>query len=105
MYSDTQYGRTVPRVYRKGLERDKAVLWIVEEFAFSLLVFDFGGEVLNGNCSVGQLTTIGFSQQLLNGVSLGKSYVKSGFLSKRISSSQIYIRSDGTYWLCLPPQH
>jgi acid phosphatase len=57
-------------------------------------VFDFGGEPLNGNCSVGQLTTTGFNQQLLNGGCLRKSYVESGFLGKTITSSQIYIRSD-----------
>ena len=68
------------------------------------VVFDFGGEPLNGNCSVGQLTTTGFNQQLLNGGCLRKSYVESGFLGKTITSSQIYIRSDGIYSICLGPQ-
>ena len=72
---------------------------LLKSLPFSPPVFDFGGEALNGNCSVGQLTTIGFHQQLLNGGSLRKRYVESGFLSKKISSSQIYIRSDGMYFM------
>lgn len=58
-------------------------------------VFQFGDEVLKGNCSVGQLTTIGFYQHLMNGYSLRKAYVDSGFLSKNLSRSEVYIRSDG----------
>lgn len=64
---------------------------------FSLLtdtVFNSNGEVLNGNCSVGQLTTIGFKQQEENGLQLKKSYVDSGFLATTITPSEIYIRSD-----------
>lgn len=57
-------------------------------------VFDFNGEELNGNCSVGQLTTIGYEQHLLNGASLRKTYVESGFLSDTISPSEVYLRSD-----------
>ena len=58
-------------------------------------MFDFGGEALMGNCSVGQLTTIGFSQQQLNGGYLRKAYVDTGFLNSTISPSEIYLRSDG----------
>ena len=60
-------------------------------------VFDSNGEVLNGNCSAGQLTVTGFEQHLLNGFLLKKSYVDSGFLASNITPSEIYIRSDG--WL------
>jgi hypothetical protein len=74
MYYNTQYGPVVPRLYRK--------------------VFGFGGEPLNGNCSVGQLTTIGFHQQQVNGGSLRKAYVDTGFLSDVISPSETYLRSD-----------
>lgn len=56
--------------------------------------FLFGDETLNGNCSIGQLTTIGYNQQLANGKALMQAYVKSGFLDDTISSSEIYIRSD-----------
>ena len=59
-----------------------------------ITVFNSGGEWLNGNCSVGQLTSIGFNQHQANGASLLESYVKSGFLKNSITSSQIYIRSD-----------
>ena len=48
-----------------------------------------------GNCSVGQLTTIGFNQQQLNGGYLRKAYVDTGFLNSTISPSEIYLRSDG----------
>ena len=58
-------------------------------------VFLSRDEVLNGNCSVGQLTTIGFFQHKINGASLRETYVDSGFLEKAITPSQIYIRSDG----------
>ena len=61
---------------------------------FLVTVFGFGGEALNGNCSVGQLTTIGFDQQLPNGGSLKKAYVDTGFLSTVLSPSEIYLRSD-----------
>ena len=43
---------------------------------------------------MGQLTTIGFSQQLVNGGSLRKAYVDCGFLRSTISPSEIYLRSD-----------
>ena len=59
-------------------------------------MFKSGVEEINGNCSVGQLTTIGFYQHQVNGGYLRKGYVESGFLNKMITSSQIYIRSDGT---------
>ncbi len=57
-------------------------------------MFKLGNEVLNGNCSVGQLTTIGYHQQMMNGQALKSAYVDSGFLDKKISSSEVYIRSD-----------
>ena len=57
-------------------------------------MFDFGGEPLNGNCSVGQLTEPGFNQHLVNGGQLKKAYVDSGFLNPSISASEIYLRSD-----------
>ena len=59
------------------------------------VVFKFGDEALNGNCSLGQLTTIGLKQQMTNGMMLKKAYVDSGFLSGQINRSEIYIRSDG----------
>ena len=61
-------------------------------------VFGSDGEWLNGNCSVGQLTTTGFEQQLMNGQYLRKSYVESGFLSSCITPSEIYIRSDSMWF-------
>lgn len=65
-------------------------------------VFNSNGEVLNGNCSVGQLTVTGFDQHLINGMSLKKSYVDSGFLASNITPSEIYIRSDGQLAAVLP---
>ena len=59
------------------------------------IVYKFGNETLNGNCSVGQLTDIGFEQQLQNGKTLSDAYVNSGFLSPQLSSREVYIRSDG----------
>ncbi|KAL5471126.1 hypothetical protein EMCRGX_G029209 [Ephydatia muelleri] len=76
MYSDTQYGMFLPRVYRK--------------------VYQFG-ESLPGNCSAGQLTTIGFNQQIQNGASLRKAYVDTGFLPANFDGDEIYLRSDGKY--------
>ena len=58
-------------------------------------VYKFGNETLNGNCSVGQLTQIGFGQQLQNGKTLYDAYISSGFLSPRLSSQEVYVRSDG----------
>lgn len=65
-------------------------------------VFNSNGEVLNGNCSVGQLTVTGFHQHLMNGMSLKKSYVDSGFLASNITPSAIYIRSDSQLAAVLP---
>ena len=60
-------------------------------------MFAFGEEDLQGNCSVGQLTTIGYAQQLKNGASLRKAYVDTGLLlSSKLSSQEVYIHSDGT---------
>ena len=58
------------------------------------VVFRSGDEALKGNCSVGQLTKIGFNQLLMNGYSLRQAYVESGFLQTTISPSEVYIRSD-----------
>lgn len=49
---------------------------------------------MNGNCSVGQLTSIGYSQHLANGKSLNMAYVKTGFLKSSLDPSEVYIRSD-----------
>ena len=57
-------------------------------------MFKTGIEALNGNCSVGRLTTIGFSQQVQNGKVLKTAYVNTGFLDNKISPSEVYIRSD-----------
>ena len=65
-------------------------------------VFNSNGEVLNGNCSVGQLTVTGFKQHLFNGLMLSKSYVGSGFLASNITPSEIYIRSDSQLVAVLP---
>lgn len=59
------------------------------------IVYRFGEETLTGNCSLGQLTAIGFNQQQTNGMMLKKAYVDSGFLSGKINTTEIYIRSDG----------
>lgn len=73
---------------------------------FCFVVYKFGNEVLNGNCSVGQLTKIGFEQQMNNGKTLRDAYVGSGFLSQNLSSSEVYIRSDGKFVSQkLPLQH
>ena len=66
-----------------------------------LVVYKFGNEVLNGNCSVGQLTNIGFEQQIRNGKALREAYVSSGFLSPNLTNTQVYIRSDGKF-MCWP---
>ena len=47
-----------------------------------------------GNCSVGQLTKVGFMQQEKNGDVLRKAYVDSTFLKQNLSASEVYIRSD-----------
>ena len=52
-------------------------------------------EVMNGNCSVAQLTAIGYSQHLANGRSLNAAYVKKGFLKSTLDPSEVFIRSDG----------
>ena len=49
---------------------------------------------MNGNCSVGQLTSIGYSQHLANGKSLNMAYVKTGFLKSSLDPSEVYIQSD-----------
>ena len=53
------------------------------------------GEMLPGNCSVGQLTTIGFNQHIQNGASLRKAYVDTGFIPANFDGDEIYLRSDG----------
>lgn len=68
-------------------------------YSFYVIVFMPTNEVMNGNCSVGQLTTIGYSQHLSNGHSLNSAYVKTGFLSPSLDPSEVYIRSDGTKFI------
>ncbi|XP_011406697.1 PREDICTED: counting factor 60-like [Amphimedon queenslandica] len=51
-------------------------------------------EEMHGNCSVAQLTTIGYKQHLANGGSLNSAYVKNGFLTPSLDPSQVFIRSD-----------
>ena len=58
-------------------------------------MYKFGIEEMRGNCSVGQLTTVGYAQQVANGRALRKAYVESGFLSDHISPAEVYLRSDG----------
>ena len=50
---------------------------------------------MRGNCSVAQLTTIGYKQHLANGGSLNSAYVKNGFLTPSLDPTQVFIRSDG----------
>ena len=68
-------------------------------YSFYVIVFMPTNEIMNGNCSVGQLTTIGYSQHLSNGHSLNSAYVKTGFLSPSLNPSEVYIRSDGTKFI------
>ena len=58
-------------------------------------VYSFGDETLRGNCSVGQLTSIGFKQHIDNGGHLATAYVNGQFLSKALNTSELYLRSDG----------
>ena len=51
-------------------------------------------EILNGSCSVGQLTSLGYKQHLLNGKALKDAYVNSGFLKPTLDPSEVFIRSD-----------
>ena len=57
-------------------------------------MFAIGNEPLHGNCSVAQLTKIGFVQQLSNGKVMKKAYIDSGFLSDQLNEKELYIRSD-----------
>ena len=93
------------QIAEQGLRHMTYILWLpianedviivaLTDFLVLILVFLFGDEVLNGNCSVGQLTTIGYNQQLANGKALRQAYVEKGFLGSKISLSEIYIRSD-----------
>lgn len=56
-------------------------------------VFYTGREEVPGNCALGQLTSIGFKQQLDNGENYRKVYVDSGFLLKNFSSVEHRVRS------------
>ena len=69
---------------------------LLEHSFFPASVYQFG-ESLPGNCSAGQLTTIGFNQQIQNGASLRKAYVDTGFLPVNFDGDEIYLRSDGKY--------
>jgi acid phosphatase len=57
-------------------------------------VFMPSGEVMNGDCSVGQLTSIGYKQHLTNGHSLNAAYVKTNFLKPTLDPSEVHLRSD-----------
>lgn len=59
------------------------------------IVYSFGDETLRGNCSVAQLTSIGFKQHVDNGGHLANAYVNGRFLSKSLNTSELYLRSDG----------
>lgn len=72
---------------------------VMSNFFLLIAVYKFGNKTLYGNCSIGQLTKIGFEQELLNGKTLHDAYVSSGFLSPTLSNSEVYIRSDGTFIL------
>ena len=63
--------------------------------AFLAVVYSFGDETLRGNCSISQLTSIGFNQQKTNGQNLAQAYVDGTFLSKTLDPTQLYLRSDG----------
>ena len=70
---------------------------VYTSFCLTIPVYKFGNETLNGNCSVGQLTKIGFGQQMQNGQTLYNAYVSTGFLNPNLSSSEVYVRSDGKF--------
>ena len=70
---------------------------VMSNYQLLIAVYKFGNKTLYGNCSIGQLTKIGFEQQLLNGKTLHDAYVSSGFLSPPLSNSEVYIRSDGMF--------
>lgn len=58
-------------------------------------MFDTGREELPGNCALGQLTSVGFKQQLTLGEHFRTVYVDNSFLSSNLTSKELYIRSDG----------
>jgi len=60
-----------------------------------VLVYSFGDETLRGNCSVAQLTSLGYWQHIENGKQLASAYTSGGFLSKTLDPREIYLRSDG----------
>lgn len=60
-------------------------------------VFDTGREQLPGNCALGQLTSIGFKQDITAGEQFRTVYVESGFLSSNFTSKELYVRSDDVY--------
>ncbi|XP_028391161.1 counting factor 60-like [Dendronephthya gigantea] len=60
-------------------------------------VFYTGREEVPGNCALGQLTSIGFKQQLSNGENYRKIYVESGFLSPNFSSVEHRVRSTNMF--------
>ncbi len=70
---------------------------VITTCVLSLSVYLGTDEVLNGNCSVAQLTTKGYSQHLANGKALHEAYVSSGFLGKTLDPTEVYLRSDGKW--------
>lgn len=58
-------------------------------------MFYTGREEIPGDCALGQLTSIGFKQQVKNGENYRKIYVDSGFLSTNFSSVEHRVRSTG----------
>ena len=65
------------------------------KYATVFVVFYTGREEVPGNCALGQLTSVGFKQQLENGENYRNVYVDSGFLSKNFSSVEHRVRSTG----------
>lgn len=47
-----------------------------------------------GDCLVGQLTDKGYQQELGNGAVYKQAYVNSGFLSKDLLDTEVWLRSD-----------
>lgn len=69
----------------------------INYYSSILLVFDTGREELPGNCALGQLTSIGFKQDITVGEHFRTVYVESGFLSNNFTSKELYVRSDGEF--------
>ena len=59
-----------------------------------LLVHLKTNDVMNKNCSVARLTTIGCSEHLANRRSLNAAYVRKRFLKSTLDPSEVFIHSD-----------